>query len=276
MSKRSQKSLTTVPLHQIGNKFRDELKPRYGLLRAREFLMKDLYTFDADKTAALQTYDDVSTEYIKLFNKLSVPYAKVEADAKQMGGISSHEYHYLASIGDELLVKCSQCGHIEKNESESQELPEQCSKCSSNKLEQNKAIEVGHTFYLGNTYTKRQKANYLQLNGKPSTLEMGCHGIGITRLIAAAIETLSSETEIRWPAALAPFAACLILPKKGSKEEKSTVNLTNEIMNAIAENPTLKDSCVIDDQLKLTIGSRMREVKKYANSVFVFTYIFLA
>lgn len=184
----------------------------------------------------------------------------MEADATQMGGFISHEYHYFANIGDEVLQSCSKCGHTEKVENDSHN--DECTKCLSNNLKQKHAIEVGHTFYLGNTYTKRQNANYLQQNGKPATLEMGCHGIGVTRLIAAAIESLSTDEEIRWPKILAPFSICIILPKKGSKEDAATGNHINELINCLNKIDQLKNDVVFDDRGKLTIGKRLIEAKR--------------
>lgn len=177
-----------------------------------------------------------------------------------MGGFISHEYHYFANIGDEILKSCLKCGHIEKIETDS--LNDECSKCFSTNLKTNHAIEVGHTFYLGNTYTKQQNANYLQQNGKPATLEMGCHGIGITRLIAASIEALSTDDEIRWPKMLAPFSICIIPPKKSSKEETVTASHMDELTNCLNKIDQLKNDVVIDDRGKFTIGKRLFEAKR--------------
>lgn len=184
----------------------------------------------------------------------------VEADASQMGGSISHEYHYFAHVGDEVLRSCSKCGHTEKIENDS--ASNECAKCLSSDLKINHAVEIGHTFYLGNTYTKKQKANYMQENGKPAILEMGCHGIGVTRLIASAVESLSSEKELRWPKVLAPYTVCVIPPQTRSKEHSVMIDKIGEFVNSLEQINGLKDDVVVDDRYKLSIGHRLIEAKK--------------
>lgn len=130
-------------------------------------------------------------------------------------------------------------------------------KCKSRGLTKSRGIEIGHTFYLGDTYTARLKAEYLQNNGKPELLQMGCMGIGVTRLIAAAVETLSNEREIRWPVSLAPFHVVIIPPKKGSKEDGTAGHYAKNIYEQLNGVRELEDSVVIDDRSKLTIGKRL-------------------
>lgn len=125
--------------YQIGSKFRDELRPRYGLLRSREFIMKDMYTFDVDKDQAMKTYHEVSEIYGKLFKFIGVPYVKVEAEAQEMGGLLSHEYHYTNPIGDEKIITCSNCRHSMK---EPDETILKCAKCQSTCFEKSRGIEV--------------------------------------------------------------------------------------------------------------------------------------
>ncbi len=98
-------------LYQTGKKFRDEVRPRFGLLRAREFVMKDLYTFDVDAESALQTYRDVSGAYERILNRLGLPWMRVEADSGLIGGDCSHEYHVPATVGEDMLLHCDSCGY---------------------------------------------------------------------------------------------------------------------------------------------------------------------
>lgn len=181
-----------------------------------------------------------------------------------MGGSISHEYHFMAPIGDEVLSICSNCGHSMKFDEKSDSLEDACEKCRANDWTKRRGIEIGHTFYLGDTYTARQKGEYLSKCGKPTILQMGCMGIGVTRLIGAAVETLSDEREIRWPRSIAPFQVCIIPPKIGSKEEVSTSHHVNGIYQQLNSISALDDSIVIDDR-KLTIGKRLIEVKWYLN-----------
>lgn len=174
-----------------------------------------------------------------------------------MGGSISHEYHFLAPMGDEVLTLCTNCGHSVKFDESIDTLEDLCVKCKSRDLTKSRGIEIGHTFYLGDTYTAKQKGEYLQNNGKPALLQMGCMGIGVTRLIAAAVETLSHEREIRWPVSIAPFQVVIVPPKKGSKEDATAGHYANDIYQQLNGVRELEDSIVIDDRSKLTIGKRL-------------------
>lgn len=101
------------------------------------------------------------------------------------------------------------------------------------------------------------------MNGKPAVIEMGCHGIGLTRLIAAAVEALSSETNVRWPTLIAPYLVCIIPPKKGSKEESAISNIDEQIYKELDALHSLRDSIVVDDRSKMTIGKRLHEAKGF-------------
>jgi prolyl-tRNA synthetase len=230
------------------------MKPRFGLIRAKEFLMKDLYTFDVDLAAATETYELVNQQYVKIFEHLRIPFVKIAADTGVMGGKTSHEYHILTSIGEDQIVTCSACQRAVNKELCGSER-KICEKCTSEGLQHQQGIEIGHTFILGDKYSKVLKATFLSKAGKPVPLQMGCYGIGVTRVIAACIEHLSSDEQIRWPAALAPFTTCIIPPKEGSKEESAVAHLTQEIYQQL-------DDAVVDDRTSMTIGKRLMEAKK--------------
>ena len=170
-------------LYQIGTKFRDEMKPKFGLIRACEFTMQDLYTFDQDPEAAAGTYQEVSTAYKRIFTRLGVPFTVVEGDSTSMGGASSHEYHFPAKIGQDLLLLCDQCGAGFNSELGGAE--DGCKVCGGN-LRESKGIEVGHTFLLGTRYSKPFKANFRSDSGSNMPLHMGCYGIGVSRVLASA------------------------------------------------------------------------------------------
>lgn len=237
------------------------MKPRFGLIRAKEFLMKDLYTFDLDLEAAQKTYEQVNDQYMKLFQHLEIPFIKITADTGLMGGNTSHEYHFLTSIGEDQIVKCTACERG-VNKELCLENGLICEKCEKGNLEVHQGIEIGHSFILEDKYSKAFKATYLSKTGKPVVLQMGCYGIGVTRLIAASIELLSTETEIRWPIKLAPFKVCIIPPKEGSKEEPGSKHLAEEIYHLLESNESLKDEVLVDDRLNMTIGKRLMDTKK--------------
>ncbi|XP_072393861.1 probable proline--tRNA ligase, mitochondrial [Diabrotica undecimpunctata] len=247
-------------LYQISNKFRDEIKPRFGLMRGREFIMKDMYSFDIDVESAKKTYEDVCKSYDNIFNSLGVKYVKVLGSSGTMGGSLSHEYQYQASIGEDNILHCNSCNYVANTELCGDQI---CPNCRKTDVTVQCGIEVGHTFFLGDKYSKCLNSKCIGKDGKPEVLQMGSYGIGISRLLAASIEVLSSETEIRWPDVLAPYNVVIIPPKTGSKEEshteKSYINLYKKLEQRI---PSLKDNVLLDDRTSLTIGRRHLDAKR--------------
>lgn len=223
--------------------------------------MKDLYSFDLDLEAARETYEQVNEQYARVFKHLGIPYVKINADTGVMGGNTSHEYHILTSIGEDLIVKCAACERA-VNKELCNEDGTICAKCHKDTLETCQGIEIGHTFILEDKYSKVLKATYLSKSGKPVVLQMGCYGIGVTRLIAACIELLSNDHEIRWPRPLTPFTVCIIPPKDGSKEEESVKHLTEELYHLLESSEALRDEVVVDDRTSMTIGKRLMDTKK--------------
>lgn len=183
----------------------------------------------------------------------------VEADTGNIGGSRSLEYQIPAEIGEDTLMQCKTC-NWSSNLEVSGDIST-CPKCQS-KIERSQGIEVAHTFLLDDKYSKPLRATFLQSNTKPATLMMGCYGIGISRLIAASIETLSTDDQIRWPYLLAPFSVCIIPPKKGSREEESVAHLTDLIYGDLTKVEELNDDVIVDDRTGLTIGKRLLEAKR--------------
>nr|CAI5818333.1 unnamed protein product [Callosobruchus analis] len=197
-----------LKLYQISNKFRDEMKPRFGLMRGREFLMKDMYSFDTDETSAKDTYNDICASYDRIFDKLDMECVK--GDTGNIGGTLSHEYQFKAPIGEDCILSCNSCSFSANLEVCNER---KCPKCGeeSNVSIQN-GIEVGHTFLLGDKYSK-PKAFYLGKNSKPQVLHMGSYGLGLSRILAACVEVLSTETDIVWPDVLVPYNVVILPPK---------------------------------------------------------------
>lgn len=186
-----------------------------------------------------------------------------------MGGLASHEYHLPATIGDDLLIQCPSCGYATNKELVGDTDPAACSKCESTKIVQTQGIEVGHTFLLGEKYSKILGANVVLDDGSIEPLIMGCYGIGITRTVAASIEVLSSETEIRWPSALAPFLICIIPPKRGSQEETAGQTITMALYEALNKLPAFNNNVLIDDRFQLTIGKRLMMSKRMGYPIII-------
>ncbi|XP_024944462.1 probable proline--tRNA ligase, mitochondrial isoform X2 [Cephus cinctus] len=242
-----------LKLYQISRKWRDEMKPRLGLLRGREFVMKDLYTFDTNLENAQNTYNKICESYDSLFKQIGVDYVKVIGAAGIIGGSLSHEYHYLSDIGEDTVLLCQSCGYSVNSEVLNLS---SCLKCNNN-LSSHSAIEVGHTFLLDTKYSKPLNATFLD-GPKPKPLVMGCFGLGLTRIIAAVVEILSTNEVLRWPNNLAPFNVCILTPKKGSKEEIAAP-YAEQIFGILNE---LNVDTIIDDRIHLTIGRRMFDANR--------------
>lgn len=203
----------------------------------------------------------------------------MEAEADEMGGHLSHEYHFMNSIGDEKLLICTGCNHSTK---ETEQCDTNCLKCGGTALQKHRGIEVrhkssyqskflitfsfqvGHTFYLGDTFTRRFKADYLSEDGEAKPMEMGCHGIGVTRLLGAAIECLSTDVHLRWPFSFAPFSVCIIPPEKRSKAFEAASHHLDEVYLKLNKLPGLMDDVVVDDRIKVGLGERFRNAKRFA------------
>ena len=210
-----------LTFYQIQAKFRDEIRPRFGVMRAREFLMKDGYSFDLSETLMKQTYSKIKQIYIEIFNKLKLDYRIVNADSGSIGGSSSEEFHVLADSGEDLLAfsdKSDFACNVELiEEDDVNKIPGMDSPDGMGKLDVKKGIEVGHIFQLGNKYSKSMDLK-VQDNNEIKYLEMGCYGIGVSRIIAASIEQSHDEKGIIFNETLSPFNLIIILINQKNDE----------------------------------------------------------
>ncbi len=207
---RSYKQLPII-LYQIQTKFRDEIRPRFGVMRGREFMMKDAYSFHLDEESLGKTYDAMYEAYGRIFSRLGLKFRAVVADTGNIGGSVSHEFHVLAHSGEDLIVYSDASDYavnIEMAEATVQEGDP--SPDGNGKLQFARGIEVGHIFQLGQKYSHTMHATVLNEIGKAIETYMGCYGIGVSRTVAAAIEQNHDEHGIIWPDPIAPFQIALI------------------------------------------------------------------
>ncbi|CAO2650559.1 Nn.00g018510.m01.CDS01 [Neocucurbitaria sp. VM-36] len=353
-------------LYQVGRKYRDERRPRQGLLRAKEFMMKDLYTFDYSQQHALKTYEAVRQAYNNIFNELKLPYLVADADSGNMGGKLSHEYHFVSSKGEDNVWSCNSCEYVANEElvekkttlpreAQSPEeisrytlrgisidrkteiqiqianpsstsgeehlswdrisdfanlhavkkaLPDTveldtgieastltsllsnttqretillrdralspsssdltitkpgdaCPRCPSGHLSVQKAIEVGHTFHLGTRYS--EPLNALVAVPDKSTkeaMQMGCHGIGVSRIIGAVASLLADEKGLNWPRVIAPYEAVILTSPHASEEEAGEVY--DALCGARSDGEGDLD-LVLDDRPIKSLGWKLRD-----------------
>lgn len=224
------KSYRDVPkmMYQIQWKFRDEIRPRFGVMRGREFLMKDCYSFDLDYEGALVSYRKMLEAYIKTFSRMGLTAIPVKADSGAIGGDLSQEFQVLAATGESLIFYdraldeiVRQGGVVDVDRlmslyaaEEGLHDPHIC-KVPQDQLKTARGIEVGHIFYFATKYSDPFKASVVGKNGESITLHMGSYGIGVSRLVGALIEANHDENGIIWPEAVAPFAVGLLNLKPG-------------------------------------------------------------
>ncbi|MFA6378379.1 MAG: proline--tRNA ligase [Candidatus Omnitrophota bacterium] len=192
-----------VVLYQIQTKFRDEMRPRFGIVRACEFIMKDAYSFDTDQQGLEKNYQLMYEAYQKIFIRCGLDVVSVGADSGAMGGDVSHEFMVPADIGEDQVLRCPSCGYAQGLKDSEQQ--GKCPQCQKENLVKTPAIEIGHIFQLGTKYTKALDLNFLDEKGQKKTVIMGCYGIGVSRLIATIIEKNNDKGGIVWPKEVAPF-----------------------------------------------------------------------
>ncbi len=209
-----------VVLYQIQTKFRDEPRPRFGLIRSCEFIMKDAYSFDRDEDGLDKNYKIMYDAYCRIFKRLGLEVIITEADPGVMGGELSHEFMVPAKDGEDRISTCTNCGYAVSNSDQ-----ENCPKCRK-RLEVRQAIEVGHIFKLGTKYSLALGLNFLDQDGREKPVIMGCYGIGVSRLISAIIEQNHDEDGIIWPLSVSPYSV-EILPL--NTDNKQILNLALDI-----------------------------------------------
>jgi prolyl-tRNA synthetase len=220
---RSYKQLP-LNLYQISWKFRDEIRPRFGVMRGREFLMKDAYSFDADYDAAKATYHAMFRAYMRIFKRLGLCAIPVKADNGAIGGDLSHEFQILAETGESAVYYDAAIDDVvsgktvlEREEdllqyyaaADEMHVPAACP-VPPERLRTRRGVEVGHIFYFGTKYTEAMKAEVQDDAGKLFFPHMGSYGIGVSRLVAAVIEAHHDEAGIIWPESVSPFDAAVL------------------------------------------------------------------
>ena len=210
-----------INLYQIQTKFRDEIRPRFGVMRCREFLMKDAYSFDIDEKGMEMSYKNMKEAYISTFDDIGLDYRIVKADAGNIGGDVSEEFHIIADSGEDLLAISDSsdfAANVEvlEYEKDPSELDGEPSPDGKGKLIIKRGIEVGHIFQLGQKYSEKMSVSIKDSSGQSIDVFMGCYGIGVSRIVAAAIEQNHDDKGIIWPYAIAPFHVNIICldPKK--------------------------------------------------------------
>ena len=257
------KSYKELPLniYQIQTKFRDEIRPRYGVMRGREFLMKDSYSFNIDEASLQETYLLMRNTYKKILERIGLEYKIVKADSGAIGGDASEEFHVLAENGEDTIAisDASEFAintELLLNEGEDiSTLEGKPSPDGNGVIEIKKGIEVGHIFQLGKIYTELMKVNVLNQEGKAVDLFMGCYGIGVSRLVAAAIEQNNDGKGILWPESIAPYEVNIVAI--GYTKEQKIADAANNLSEQLQ---SMGYEVIVDDR-KDGYGTKMKDAE---------------
>jgi prolyl-tRNA synthetase len=253
----SQKDLPQI-VYQIQNKFRNEARATGGLLRTREFLMKDAYSFDVSREEFEKTYQNVTNAYKKIFQRVGINARMVDAHCGSIGGEKSNEFMLLSQTGEDTIFICEKCDWAANKELIDN--PDKCPKCGG-KITAEKAIEVAHVFQQGTLYTEKMNAKFTANDGKSKAMITGCYGIGIGRLMAAAIEANHDDAGMIWPKEIAPQKIYLI-DLEGSRGEeiyKKLIDANIEVLfddREVSPGVKFADADLIGLPVRLTISQK--------------------
>jgi len=288
------KSYKSLPLllYHIQWKFRDEIRPRFGVMRCREFLMKDTYSFDLDKSSAENSYKKMFLSYLKTFEKFDLKAIPMKAETGPIGGDLSHEFIILAETGESEVFLDKNLLEIEtKNIDYTKEkIDKIVNKYSSfyaatdekhdviefeKKVEKKnrlntRGIEIGHIFYFGDKYSKSMKAFVNSKDGTNINPQMGSYGIGVSRLPAAIIEAKYNGEYMKWPNSVTPFKVAIInLGKNGDEADQKSEDIyqilknnnLDPLLDDTSENPSskFKNFDLIGIPYQIIIGSKLKK-----------------
>ena len=261
------KSYKDLPknLYHIQWKFRDEIRPRFGVMRGREFLMKDAYSFDLDEASARAAYNRMFVAYLNTFARMGLKAVPMRADTGPIGGDLSHEFIILAETGesevfcDSALVEMDAPGLDVDFDGDLQGLVDQRTALYAATEDMHDAarfeaetpqerrlsargIEVGHIFYFGTKYSDPMKAFVTHPDGQDRAVHMGSYGVGVSRLLGAIIEAHHDEAGIIWPDAVAPFGAGIINLKAGDPDTDAACSQAYDALSLAGLDPLLDDT----------------------------------
>ncbi len=259
---RSYKQLP-LNLYHIQWKFRDEIRPRFGVMRGREFLMKDAYSFDVDEASARRSYQKMYCAYLNAFDRMGLTAIPMQADTGPIGGDLSHEFIILAETGesevfcDSALLDIPAPGldfdfdgdlepELEKRTKYYAATDEMHDEAAFNAIPEDRkmaarGIEVGHIFYFGDKYSGPMKANVMDKDGKSIPVEMGSYGIGVSRLVGGIIEACHDENGIVWPKAVAPFGVGIVSMKDKDGSVSAACDTAYETLTKAGLDPLYDD-----------------------------------
>ena len=246
--RRNISSYKELPLsvYQIQNKFRNELRAKGGLMRGREFMMKDLYSFHLSQENLDEYYNRMIEAYKRVYQRLGLEIKVVEASGGIFTKKYSHEFQVISEAGEDNIIYCTKCDFGQNLEITKLKTGDNCPNCSSS-LKEGKSIEVGNIFQFGDKYAKDMNGYATDKDGQKQPILMASYGIGISRLAATLVEIYHDGKGIIWPESAAPFKAHLISLNK------------NEVTDEVYEKLIKKGADVLYDDRDISAGEKFAD-----------------
>ena len=248
-----------VCVYHFSTKFRNELRAKSGILRGREFMMKDLYSAHTTEEDLMNYYEKAKNAYARIFKRLGFNFRITEASGGVFTDKHTHEFQVLCAGGEDTIYICDKCDWGENKEIFDGKVGGVCPKCKKGKIVEEKSIEVGNIFPLGTMYAERMHVYYTDADGKKKPVWFGSYGIGPTRTMGAWVEVSHDERGIIWNEAIAPFPVHLIeLPGSNAKEVYGKLTEANiEVLwddRAVSAREKFADADLIGIPVRLVVS----------------------
>jgi prolyl-tRNA synthetase len=252
-----------VALYHFSTKFRNELRVRSGIIRTREFMMKDLYSIHADEKDFWNFYNKVKDAYSKIFTRIGLDFRIVEASGGVFTSKHTHEFQALNANGEDTIYLCDSCDYAINKEIFEGKVGDTCPKCSKGKIvEHDGAVEIGNIFPFGTYYSERMKVYYADKEGKKRPVWFGSYGIGPTRVMGTLVEVSHDDKGIIWYPQVAPFDVHLIELPGAKNAEKIYKDLKEKGIDVLWDDRNIQagekfgDADLIGIPVRLVVSGR--------------------
>lgn len=261
-----------ISIYHIQWKFRDELRAKSGILRGREFLMKDLYSFHESQEDFERYYEEVKQAYLKIFKKLGLVAKVTEASGGSFSEKISYEFEVLTDAGEANILYCELCDYcVNVDDITTYKEGDLCPSCKKDNLKPAKAAEVGNIFDLGQKYVKAFDVTFIAKDGNKKYPIMGCYGLGISRTMGVIVEKFHDEKGLIWPEAIAPFKVHLVSLNQDEKAKEIYEKLKNADIEVLFDDRDVNagqkfaDADLIGIPVRLVVSKKTRDKIEWKN-----------
>jgi prolyl-tRNA synthetase len=253
-------------IYQIQNKFRNELRAKGGLMRGREFMMKDLYSFHLSQEDLDEYYNKLIEAYKNVYNRCGLDVKVVEASGGIFTKKYSHEFQVISEAGEDNIIYCDKCDYAQNVEISKLKAGDACPKCQA-KLKEGKSIEAGNIFQFGEQYAKDMNGYATDKNGEKKPILMASYGIGISRLVATIVEVYNDKSGIIWPESVSPFKVHLISIQKDEEAENIYEKLKTKGIDVLYDDRDVSPGQKFADADLIGISNRLVVSKKTEDKI---------